>query len=202
MGNASKQRNVAILVFDNVEPLDFAGPLEVFISGSNRGKDFYVYTVAEENRPVTALGNLRINPNHTFADCPHPDVLIVPGGWGTRTIMHNERVTGWIREVSADAELVLSVCTGALVLAKAGLLDGMRLTTNRRAMHELREVAPDTAVIDEEARFTDNGNVILSAGVSAGIDASLYALGKLLGKERAREAAGLMEYDWRDDEIA
>lgn len=198
MGNAKKPRKVAILIYENVEILDFTGPYEVFLAGSKRGEDFSVYTVAEEKLPVHALGNLSINPNYSIYDCPTPDILIIPGGWGARKEMHNQKITNWINDISNKVELVLSVCTGALLLAQANLLDGLQLTTNRNAINELREVAPDSAEIIENSRYIDNGKIILSAGVSAGIDMSLYVVGKLLGKERAVEAASLMEYDWKN----
>ncbi|MBS4201272.1 DJ-1/PfpI family protein [Bacillus sp. FJAT-49732] len=197
MEEVRQPRNVAILIFDNVEVLDFTGPFEVFITGSNRGKDFKVYTVAEHDRPIIALGNLSINPTYTIYNCPNPDILIIPGGWGSRKEMQNEIITKWIREVSNDVELLLSVCTGALILAKANLLDGLKLTTNRLAINELKEIAPETAEIIENARYIDNGKIILSAGVSAGIDMSLYVVSKLLGEERAKNTATLMEYDWK-----
>lgn len=197
MENVKKAKNVAILLYDNVEILDFTGPYEVFLVGSNRGKDFTVYTVAEEMNPVNALGNLSINPNYTIVNCPTPDILIIPGGWGSRKEMHNQKITNWINKISNEAELVLSVCTGALLLAKANLLDGLQLTTNKNAIEELREVAPKSAIILKNSRFIDNGKIILSAGVSAGIDMSLYVIRRLLGKERAIQAANLMEYDWK-----
>lgn len=200
MDTVRKTRNVAIVVYDQVEVLDFAGPFEVFSVGSDRGKDFRVFTVAEKEGPVTALGNLSLNPSYTFDTCPPPDVLVLPGGWGSRIEMHNERMAEWIRETAEQAELVLTVCTGALLLARAISLEGMTLTTNRRAIDELRAVAPKSSVIKDDVRYTDNGKIIMSAGVSAGIDASLYVVGKLLGEERADDAAGIMEYEWTENE--
>ncbi|MGQ4668052.1 DJ-1/PfpI family protein [Metabacillus halosaccharovorans] len=197
MDCVKRPKNVAILIYEYVEILDFAGPYEVFLVGSNRGHDFSVYTVAEEKRPVHALGNLSINSTYSIHNCPTPDILIIPGGWGSRKEMHNRNLTNWINEKSNEAELVLSVCTGALLLAKANLLEGLRLTTNQNALNELKEVAPTSAVIVENARYIDNGKIILSAGVSAGIDMSLYVVEKLLGNERAIQAANLMEYDWK-----
>jgi transcriptional regulator GlxA family with amidase domain len=196
MEQARRTRNVAILIYENIEPLDFVGPFEVFISGSNRGEDFFVYTVAETNKPVNALGNLSINPAFTIDTCPKPDILVVPGGWGSRKEMHNKTITNWIQEVSSHLEILLSVCTGALILANTNLLDGLKLTTNRSAINELREILPTSAEIVENVRHVDNGKVIMSAGVSAGIDASLYVVGKLLGGDRATKAANIMEYDW------
>ncbi len=199
MEQARHARNVAVFLFEQVEPLDFAGPFEVFISGSNRGQDFNVYTVAANNSPVNALGGLSINPAYTIANCPKPDILVIPGGWGSRKEMNKETITSWIRGISNDVEIILSVCTGALILAKANLLDGLKVTTNRLAIHELREIVPASTEILEEARYVDNGKIILSAGVSAGMDAALYVIERLLGVDRAIEAATVMEYDWRRD---
>jgi len=196
MSNEKASRNIAILIFENVEILDFTGPYEVFITASNRGKDFNIYTVAEKQQPIIALGNLSINPAFSCENCPTPDIVIIPGGWGSRKEMKNETILNWIKQVSIDAELVLSVCTGALILAKTNLIDGLKLTTNRLAFNELKEVAPKTAEL-LDARYVDNGKFIFSAGVSAGIDMSLYAVERLLGKERAIHAATLMEYDWK-----
>jgi Transcriptional regulator containing an amidase domain and an AraC-type DNA-binding HTH domain len=200
MEQKQRKRNVAILIYDNVEVLDFTGPFEVFINGSNRGQDFHVFTVAEFNRPVMALGNLSVNPAYTIHDCPKPDIVLIPGGWGSRKEMHNQVLTDWIRQCADEAELLLSVCTGALLLAKAGVLDGLKLTTYHLAMEELRQAAPESAEILENVRYVDNGRIILSAGISAGIDMSLYVVNKLLGEERARHAAWLMEYDWVQQE--
>jgi transcriptional regulator GlxA family with amidase domain len=190
-------KNVAILIFDEVEVLDFCGPFEVFsVAGRRGGLDpFNVYTVAQTDAPVLARNNLSVNPAHTLSDCPRPDILLVPGGYGTRREMHNEALTGWIRRSAEGVELLLSVCTGALLLAKAGLLEGLSATTHHGAVGLLREVAPNTAVLASE-RVVDNGKVILSAGISAGIDMSLYVVGRLLGEEQAEETAAYMEYDW------
>lgn len=190
-------KNVAILIFDDVEVLDFCGPFEVFsVAGRRSGfNPFNVYTVAQNPGPVAARNNFSVNPAHTLSDCPRPDVLLVPGGYGTRREMHNEALTGWIARRAAEVELLLSVCTGALLLARAGLLEGLSATTHHGAFDLLREVAPNTAVLESE-RVVDNGKIILSAGISAGIDMSLYAVGRLLGEEQAEETAAYMEYDW------
>ncbi|MFB7816667.1 DJ-1/PfpI family protein [Paenibacillus chitinolyticus] len=199
MEQVRQTRNVAVLIFEQVEPLDFAGPFEVFIAGSNSGQDFNVFTVAENDSPIKASGGLSINPAYTIANCPKPDILVVPGGWGSRKEMNNETITNWIRETSNDVEIILSVCTGALLLAKATLLDGLKVTTNRLAINELRDVVPTSTEILEEARYVDNGKIVLSAGVSAGMDAALYVVEKLLGEDTAIEAANVMEYDWKRD---
>jgi transcriptional regulator GlxA family with amidase domain len=193
-------RDVAILIFDEVEVLDFCGPFEVF-SVAGRGDDFTpftVYTVAEKSEPIMARNQLSVNPRYTIMDCPQPHILLVPGGYGTRREMYNTTLIDWIKNRSRGAELVLSVCTGALLLAKAGLLEGMAATTHHNAIELLKEVAPNTS-IQEGKRIVDNGRIIVSAGISAGIDMSLYVISKLLGEEEALKTAQYMEYDWRPE---
>jgi transcriptional regulator GlxA family with amidase domain len=194
----SRTRQVAILIFDDVEVLDFCGPLEVFgvTAEAAAVKPFNVYTVAAEAKPVLARNRLSVNPNYSFANCPEPDLLLVPGGVGTRKQMHNPIVTDWVKGQSQSVELLLSVCTGALVLATAGLLDGLSATTHHTAFDLLRQVAPNTAVREGD-RIVDNGKIILSAGISAGIDMSLYVVAKLLGDAEAIATATEMEYDWQ-----
>ena len=186
----------AIVIFDEVEVLDFAGPFEVFsVTGRRRKLEpFHVYTVAERATPVLARNGLSINPKYSFADAPVPDILVLPGGYGTRREMKNPLMLEWVARTAPRCELVLSVCTGALVLGAAGLLDGREATTHFMAFDELRAVAP-AATIREGVRLVDNGNLILSAGVSAGIDMSLHVVAKLLGADVARETARYMEYD-------
>jgi transcriptional regulator GlxA family with amidase domain len=181
-----------------VEVLDFCGPFEVFsVTGVLESPSpFSVYTVAESRSPVTARNGLSVNPRHTLADCPAADILLIPGGLGTRREMHNRALTDWIAQRAQNTELVLSVCTGALLLAKAGLLDGLEATTHHGAVDLLRETAPRTR-ISPEKRFIDNGKVIVSAGISAGIDMALYVVGRLLGENEAIKTARYMEYDWR-----
>jgi len=196
----SHQRNVGILIFDDVEVLDFCGPFEVFgVTGRSAAEQpFRVYTVAAEPRPILARNALSVNPQHAFADAPRPDVLVVPGGWGTRREMHNERLVEWVRGRAVEAELVLSVCTGALILGKAGLLDGLEATTHFGAIDLLRETAPQCTV-QPGTRFVDNGQIITAAGISAGIDAALHVVGRLLGTPVAEETARYMEYRWERD---
>ena len=193
-------RNVAIFIFNEVEVLDFAGPFEVFsVTGRQKNQaPFNVYTVAETKAPVLARNQLSVNPCFTFADCPPPDLLVVPGGWGTRQQMNHPPVIAWIKSVVPLCELVLSVCTGALVLAKAGLLEGLAATTHHGALDLLREVAPHTSVVANQ-RFVDNGKIIVAAGISAGIDTSLHVVTRLLGQVEALATARYMEYDWRHE---
>jgi transcriptional regulator GlxA family with amidase domain len=194
-------RSVAILLFDDVEVLDACGPFEVFgVTRLQRGsKDetspFYVYTVAEHMRPIQARNGLSINPTWTIENCPEPSILLVPGGFGTRIQMENKLLVEWVHAQSRHVELLLSVCTGALILAKAGLLNGLSATTHHAAMDELKAVAPQTRLCPT-ARYVDNGKIILSAGISAGIDMSLYVVGRLLGNECAAETARHMQYDY------
>ncbi len=189
-------RNVAILIFDEVEVLDFCGPFEVFgVTGRNDAeRPFNVYTVAEKS-PVIARNGLSINPHYGLMDCPAPDLLLVPGGYGTRREINNPVVLDWIKLHEPKLELLLSVCTGSLVLGRAGLLDGLAATTHYRAMDELRAAAPHTLIRAEE-RYVDNGKVITSAGISAGIDMSLHVVARLLGRPVADETARYMQYDY------
>jgi transcriptional regulator GlxA family with amidase domain len=193
-------------LFDDVEVLDFAGPFEVFSTAGVGVMDevpFNVFTVAQKPQ-IIARNNLVILPTYTFENCPDIDIMLIPGGggyhadgtaYGSRREMDNELVINWIKEKSAAAEMVLSVCTGALLLAKAGLLDGLKATTHYRAIDHLRKIAPHTEVI-ENVRYVDNGRVILSAGVSAGIDMSFYVVSKLLGADVASLGAKYAQYDY------
>ncbi len=192
------KRNLAILIFDDVEVLDFAGPFEVFAVTSelNNYEPFNVFLVAETQRTFKAVNGLQVVPNYEISNCPNPDILVVPGGVGTRTQMNNQRLITWIQQVSDRAELVMSICTGARLLAKAGLLDGLEITTHHEAYDELRQIVP-TAIVNERKRYIDQGKILTTGGISAGIDGSLYVVDKLLGREIARKTAIYMEYDWQ-----
>ena len=189
---------MAVLLFDDVEVLDFCGPLEVFSATGLPAHDtpFHVFTCAERTDPVWARNHLSINPQYPLHNCPHPDLLVVPGGWGTREQMTNAGLIDWLRTTAPRCEIVLSVCTGALLLAKAGLLDGLSATTHHAAFDLLRQSAPKCTVRESE-RFIDNGQIVVAAGVSAGIDASLHIVARLLGKDAAQATAAYMEYSWR-----
>lgn len=195
--DVGKKRNVAVLLYDKVDALDVTGPFDVFAVASNWGQDFHVYTVAlDGDTPIRTVSNLSIQPDYLASNLPVPDILVIPGGLGSRQEMYNESLTSWIRETAAHAELVLSVCTGALLLAKAGLLENLSVTTNRRAMDLLRDAAPASATIIEDVRYVDNGRIVMSAGVTAGIDAALHVVSRLHGEERAVETASRLEYHW------
>jgi len=189
------KRTVAILVFDEVEVLDFAGPFEVFAVTDELGdyQLFRVLTVAPEKRPIRARNGLGVVPDHGITDCPPPDLLIVPGGFGTRALLKDQRVLDWIRSCNATAEIVASVCTGAVVLGRAGLLDGLQATTHHECFGLLRENAPRATVIETD-RFVDNGRILTAAGISAGIDMSLHLVKRLHGAVIAQKTARYMEY--------
>lgn len=189
------KKTVVLLLFHDVEVLDFAGPFEVFaVTDELRGYDtFQVITVAETSSPIRARNGLRVLPDHPFATCPPPDLLIIPGGFGTRALLKNEPVLAWLRTQADSAELVISVCTGAFLLAKLGLLDGLRATTHHECLDDLRALAP-AATVDPTARFHDNGKFLTAAGISAGIDCSLHVISRLLGPAAATTTARYMEY--------
>jgi transcriptional regulator GlxA family with amidase domain len=201
-----KMRTLAIVLFNEVEVLDFAGPFEVFSVAGLRGPGaapFKVFTVAEQAQ-ISARNGLRILPDYTFDTCPSADMILVPGGggyhpdgrpFGSRREMDNPVMLEWVQKMAASAEYVLSVCTGSMILANAGLLKGLKTTTHFKAIDSLRELAPTTEVL-EDVRYVDNGRVICSAGVSAGIDMSYYVLSKLHGLEMALETARYTQYDY------
>jgi transcriptional regulator GlxA family with amidase domain len=195
-------RNVAILMFDNVEVLDFAGPYEVFgVSGGRDNKRLYdVFTVAQHAKPVMARNNLSVNPDYTFETMPDAHVFVIPGGFGTRREKHSPSILRFVRERVEKAESVVSICSGALVLAKAGLLKGLEATSHRGALDELAADEP-ACKVHRQARVVDNGKLVVSAGILMGIDASLYTVAKHHGLAQAQETARYMEYDWIHQEV-
>lgn len=193
---------VGIFLFDGVEVLDFAGPFEVFSrtrltagTDSRRSEDtapFDVFTVAATGDPVRATGGLRVLPHFDFAAAPRADLLVIPGGFGTRALLEDEPTLDWIRRAAAAARQVTSVCTGALLLAKAGLLSGRRATTHWGALDLLASLDP-TVRVDREARVVQDG-IISSAGVSAGIDMAFAVVESICGRAVANETAKYIEY--------
>lgn len=198
-----RPRQVGILLFDDVEVLDFAGPFEVFSVASERvGTDrLRVFTVAESDRVVRAIGGLAVQPAHTLDSSPDPDILVVPGGNGSRREMDNPVLVAWVNRVYRNAELVMSVCSGARILARAGLLDGLPVTTHHEVIEHLRELAP-LAQVDPTRRFIDAGRIITTGGISAGIDGSFHVVARRFGEEVAKQVAAYMEYDWRPDRVS
>ena len=184
---------VGILLFDGVEELDFAGPFEVFgalQTATGRGR---VVTIAEARGPVTCTNGLRVLPDHDFSDAPPLDVVLVPGGQGTRREVDNPVVIDWIREVGARCEWVTSVCTGALLLHEAGFARGKRVTTHWAYTQTLRERG-DVEVL-ERRRYVRDGKLLTAAGVSAGTDMALGLVGQLRTPDFARMVQRAMEYD-------
>ena len=194
-------RTVGILIFPEVEVLDFCGPFEVFAitrSGDHLDDDdrlFDVYTIAENDRLVRCRGGLQVQPHFTIDNHPPLDILVVPGGAGADVIYAgNDRVLDWIAAQAAQIELTTSVCTGAKLLAKRGLLDGKRATTHWGSVESLQRRHPEVDVVGD-ARLVDAGEVVTSAGVSAGIDMSLHVVSRLYGEKIAARTACIMEYD-------
>lgn len=194
--------NVGILIFDGVEVLDFTGPFEVFsrarlVPGvesrrSEESAPFRVFTVAKAAAPVTATGGLQVIPHYPVAAAPPIDLLVLPGGFGTRALLHDGETLEWIRRAAAGARKVTSVCTGSLLLAKAGLLAGRRATTHWGAL-DLLESLDASLKVERERRLVDDG-IITSAGVASGIDMAFYVVETLFGREVADETARYIEY--------
>ena len=194
---AARRRRVAILLFDDVEVLDFAGPFEVFsVAQLATGEAaFDVATIALHPGEVAARNDLRIVPSSAAASHGPAEILVVPGGYGTRREMKRAAMLDFLRSASSTADLTLSVCTGALMLGAAGLLQGRSATTHWAAMGELRELDSGANILPG-ARVVDNGSLVVCAGVSAGIDGSLHVVERLLGRTRAEATARAMQYDW------
>lgn len=189
---------VSVLVFDDVEVLDFCGPFEVFsVAGVREGtKPFAVNLVAESTGVVTARNGLRVLPDHTLAEAPPSDIVVVPGGPGARPASHSVALADWLRERSAAGATILSVCTGALILGRAGLLDGMLVTTHHGALDELRAVAP-RATVDPSKRYHVHERMVVAAGVASGIDGALELVARTCGVPVAEGTATYMEYPWQ-----
>ena len=184
---------IAFVLFPQFEELDFAGPFEVFGMASKYiDQTWSVFTVGEAPEVKGFLG-ATIRVDHTFADAPDPDIIVVPGGFGTRPGSTNEALVGYIRRTGASARYVTSVCTGAMLLHAAGFLAGKRAATHWAARKELSDLG-DVTVVDDQ-RWVHDGNVITAAGVSAGIDMALYLVGQLTSPEDARKVQRFMEYD-------
>lgn len=188
-----KKLNVAIVVHEGVELLDFAGPGEVFAAAGG-GRAFNVYTVAPQAKPLTSQRFLSVTPRYSVADCPTPDILVIPGG-NTRVLLQDKEFMAWAKKTVPQTQITLSVCTGAFVLAELGLLDDAEATTHFGSISFLKSKHPKVKV-RENIRFVDNGKIITSAGVSAGIDSSLHVVARLCGLETAQKTARYMEYRW------
>ena len=194
--------NVGILLYDDVEVLDFAGPFEVFSrtrltpgAESRRSEDsapFQVFTVAKTKQSIRAVGNLIVEPHYSFSDAPRIDIVVIPGGWGSRKVMQDPEILGWTQRAARTARYTSSVCTGALVLARAGLLAGRRATTHWAAYDLLESLGEGVKVI-RDVRVVQDG-IFSSAGVSAGIDMAFALVEEICGPSVADETAHYIEY--------
>ena len=193
---ASTKKTVGILIFKNAEVLDFAGPFEVFSVASQIHNDelFDVKVIAKTREPVHAVNGLSVNPDHSFEDAPMLDVLIISGGMGASLLLNDETTLNWVKNTVENAELTMSVCTGAAVLAKLEMLDGLPYCTHHTVYPFVEKLAP-TALPQKEKRFTQSAErLYTSAGISAGIDLSFHIVEKFWGREVARNTATYMEY--------
>ena len=187
-----KRLSVGIVIFSDVEELDFVGPWEVFTMARSAGAPLDVFTVGWPVAEVTCAKGLKVIADHPFSSAPHADIVMIPGGKGTRALAQDDAFNTTIRSYLAAATWQTSVCTGSALLARAGFLEGRRATTNSSALDFLRAHAPHTYILDE--RYVHDGSVVTSAGVSAGIDMSLWLVGHLFGEDTARTTQSYMEY--------
>ena len=198
-----KKKNVGIFIFELVEILDFSGPYEVFSSARltkksiasihNLNEVFNVFTISENKKQITTTGGLKVKSDFILRNCPTLDILIIPGGVGTRKLLYNKKVLDWLL-LNKDVEVLASVCTGSLLLAKAGLLKEKKATTHWGALKLLKKLSPSTQILTNKKFVYDK--YYTSAGVSAGINMSLHIIEKLLGKKIARNTAKYIEYDY------
>ena len=187
--------NVAIFLYPHVELLDFAGPGEVFASTPG----FTVYTVSADGKELQSQGFVTVKPQYSLDDVPVPDIIVLPGG-NTAETMKNPKVIEWINRRFATGSMVMSVCSGAGILAKAGLLTGLNVTTFHSYIPGLQAMLPHSKVLPN-TRYVDNGMIITTAGVSAGIDGALHVVSRIKGMEVAKATAFYMEYDkWKPEE--
>ncbi|MGG5783447.1 DJ-1/PfpI family protein [Bacillus albus] len=188
--------SVGIFLFNDVEVLDFAGPFEVFsVTEVDAEKPFKVYTVSQDGEMITARNGLKVKPDYSIENLPPVDILIIPGGKGVReNEVKNDIIINWVRQQMKEVKLMTSVCTGTLLLAKAGLLEGLQVTTHWASIQTLKKDFPNVEVM-ENVKFVDEGHIITSAGISAGINMSFHIVKNLLGVEIAEDMAKGMEYD-------
>jgi len=191
----ARPRNLAILLFPGVQIIDYTGPWEVFGHAVRGGSPaFRIYSVAERREPLSTSMGMTVVPDFAMATAPSPDVLVVPGG---SVPLGSEATLEWIRASARRAEIVFSVCNGAFLLQRAGLLEGLEATTFAGAIDALRREAPNTRVVSGR-RWVDNGKIITAAGLSAGLDGALHVVERVAGRESAERAARVMEYEWRN----
>ena len=196
------QKSVGIFVFNDIEILDFCGPFEVLsvtrLEESKRLETlspFDVKLIAATKEVVFTKGNMKVIPDFDFHTCPKLDILIVPGGMGTRKLMYDENVLEFIQQKAKEVELLTSVCTGSLILANAKLLEGINATTHWKSLQRMQEEFKNVHVCFDK-HFVEDGNIITSAGISAGIDMALHIVKRYCGEEVAKATAKHMEYPY------
>jgi len=191
----TEQRTLGVLIFPGFELLDAYGPLEMW---GNLGKELKVVTVAVEAGPVASAQGPKTVAEFGLDNCPPLDLILVPGGFGAMGVQRHEETLDWLRNRSSEAEITMSVCNGASILAAAGILDGRRATTNK-AYWKLATAPGENVQWIKKARWVDDGDVVTSSGVSAGIDMSLHVIARLYGPEAAEKLANMTEYEWHRD---
>jgi transcriptional regulator GlxA family with amidase domain len=196
------RKRVAIVLFNDIEVLDFCGPFEVFSATRlNEGKrreepsPFEVFLVAETLSHITTTGGMKVIPQFSFENCPQVDIMVVPGGWGTRRELNNSVMLEWLRSQAFKVETLTAVCTGSMLLGFAGLIDGLHATTHWRSLDWMRDSFPEVIVEYEQHVVTD-GRVFTSAGISAGIDMALKVVARYFGENIAIATAMHMEYPY------
>ena len=191
--------NVGIFLFNDIELLDFTGPYEVFsvTSELNNYQLFKVFTISSDGTEIKSINGLRVVPDFSFDTHPPIDILIIPGGVGTRAEINKREVLDWITKIYENSRITMSVCSGARILGVLGLLDYLEVTTHHEVTKHLGEIAPNT-IINQNKRYVDNGKIMTAGGISAGIDLSLHIVNKLHGEATENKTIRYMEYgDWR-----
>lgn len=190
-----KKNNVGIFVFNNIELLDFTGPYEVFsVTTDNFGQKLCnTFLIGNSLNSLTSVNGMKFMPDYSIKDHPEIDILILPGGNGTKEEMFVKESIDWIKRISKSCNLILSVCTGTRLLSSAGLLDDLEYTTHHQCFQELESICPN-GKLNKNIRFTTKGKVLTSGGISAGIDLSLHVVETLFGNDIKQKTMAYMEY--------
>lgn len=191
------KKNVAILIFDNAEVLDFAGPFEVFSVASElkNSELFNVFTVARDSNAISAVNGLSVNPKYNFQDCPPVDILIISGGVGSRKAMVDQETLTWVEQIHHNTLYTVSICSGSRILGTLGLLDNKKYCTHQDVYEHMEEIVP-SGLPQKEKRFVQEGKIFTSGGISAGIDLSFHIVTLLYSSNTAKETAAYMEYNF------
>ncbi|WCL50634.1 DJ-1/PfpI family protein [Leptospira sp. GIMC2001] len=192
--------NIGILIFNDIELLDFAGPFEVFsvTNALNKYDLCNTFTVAEKRLEIKTVNGLKVNPDFDIMNCPKIDILIIPGGTGTRNLLENDTILNWIKNSYEISQFTFTVCSGSRLLGKIGLINNIKYTTHHEVFEDMIKIAPKALLIKNE-RFIDSGKILSSAGISAGIDLSLYMVEKLFGNKIMEQTKTYMEYgNWKN----